>query len=355
MHGLDGPAKAPSESQRSVHLPVAWAWPRTPEETAEPATCRPSIASMTAHLAPARRRHPLCLLVLGLALTACSPSGGPSNDEKAAGERSAGKNAGSCAPGKLATVTPARLTLSTGASTQAPWVVGSDEAARGGDPNAGQGYDAAVGFDLAERLGYARTEVTWTGTPFPEAIAAGDKRFDIHIGQATITDARRADIDLSEPYYVMRQAVVAVAVAGGPAVGVTSAQGLRGLRLALVKDSRSQEVLDAVVRPETTPASYDDIDKAAAALSAGEKDALVIDLQTALSLDRDETMLAGGELVGQLPRVGGPAESFGLVLSKGSSRTSCVNAALRSMRDDGTLDRLERRWLVDAPGFLELS
>ena len=352
MHGLDGPAKARSESQRSVHLPVAWAWLRSPADGTRATAGRPSIARMPAHRSPAPRARLLPVLVLGLALSACSPAGGASEDARSAGGVVSGKDGGSCVLGRLATVTPARLTLSTGASTQAPWVVGGDGAARAGDPKAGKGYDAAVGLDLAGRLGFRQEDVTWVRTPFPQAIAAGEKEFDVHVGQATITDERRAGVDLSAPYYVMRQAVVSLT--GRPTAGVTDLAGLRRVRLAVLKGSPGERAVDEVVRPDSPPARYDDLDQARRALGDGTQDALVVDVQTALTLDRDDTQLVDGELIGQLRRAD-PAETYGLVLEKGSPLTRCVDAALSSMREDGTLDRLERQWLTDGPGWPELT
>ncbi len=306
---------------------------------------------MPASARPVPHARLLPLAGLLVALAACSPGGA---DARTGGAQAVAPALATCTPAELKTVTPDRLTLSTGSTTQAPWVVGvADTAARGGDPNAGRGYDAAVGFSLAERLGFARTEVTWVGTPFPQAISAGDKAFDVFVGQATITEARRADVDLSGPYYEVRQAVVSLT--GRPAAGVRELKGLRDLRLAVVKGSPGERAVDEVVRPSLAPTRHDDLDRARGALSAGEQDALVIDVQTALSLDRDETRLVGGELIGQLPRSPEPAESFGLVLEKASTLTGCVEQALAAMRGDGTLDRLEREWLLDGPGFPEFT
>ena len=41
------------------------------------------------------------------------------------------------------------------------------------------------------------------------------------------------------------------------------------------------------------------------------------------------------------------AEDFGFVLKKGSDLVAPVNAALKSMKDDGTIDKLNQKWFVD--------
>ena len=42
------------------------------------------------------------------------------------------------------------------------------------------------------------------------------------------------------------------------------------------------------------------------------------------------------------------AEQFGIVLDHGSSLTRCMSWAVDSLRDNGTLARLQQRWLADA-------
>ena len=106
---------------------------------------------------------------------------------------------------------------------------------------------------------------------------------------------------------------------------------------------------------EVAPTVRADLDDARGAVSSGGLDALVVDFQTALELDRDDRSLVDGELVGLLPRGAGEAEQFGLVMEKDSSLTSCVDAALSSLRADGTLDGLERRWLSEEPGYADLK
>ena len=57
-----------------------------------------------------------------------------------------------------------------------------------------------------------------------------------------------------------------------------------------------------------------------------------------------------------LPEVSAPegGEYFSLVLAKDSPMTACVNKAIASMRDDGTLEAITKEWLADkvnAPEF----
>ena len=63
---------------------------------------------------------------------------------------------------------------------------------------------------MAEQLGYARDEVTWTRVTFNSAIAPGPKDFDFDINQFSITEERKQAVDFSSPYYDVRQAVIAL-------------------------------------------------------------------------------------------------------------------------------------------------
>ena len=278
-----------------------------------------------------RRPAPTVLLAVTAALSLAGCTGA------AVGGSATGAD---CRPGRLDTVTPGTLTLSTGAVTRAPWVVGGD-ANTSGDPRGGKGYDAAVGLAVADRLGYPADKATWTGTPFLEAVAAGPKDFDVNVNQATITAERRADVDLSTAYYVMHQAVVTVK--GRAVEQVTDRSGLADIAVAAVTGSPSVEAFQQAVPGGRPPVGYPDLDAVRGAVSSGRQDAAVVDFPTALRLDQDERLLVDGELVGQ--------EEYGLVLEKGSPLTACVDDALAALRADGTLDRLAQQWLVDGPGY----
>jgi polar amino acid transport system substrate-binding protein len=54
------------------------------------------------------------------------------------------------------------------------------------------------------------------------------------------------------------------------------------------------------------------------------------------------------EIVGQFKSESGDPEEFGLLFEKGNPLVSCVNQALSTLRDDGTLDQLEQKWLSGA-------
>ena len=238
----------------------------------------------------------------------------------------------------LATLTPGKLTIGTGNPAYEPWVVGDA-------PESGKGYEAAVAYAVAEKLGFAKSDVVWVRTTFDEAIAPGPKNFDFNLQQYSITDERKANVDFSSPYYSTTQTVITVK--GSKAEGVTTVAGLKGLLIGAATGTTSFSAIENIIKPTTAPAAFNSNDDAKAALQSGQIDALVVDLPTALYLTAVE--LTDGKIVGQL---GGSAagDQFGLVLDKGSSLTAPVSAAVDALQADGTLAALQTKWLADYAG-----
>ena len=251
-----------------------------------------------------------------------------------------------CAAGKVATKKAGTLTLATGAITRTPWVTGPSAKEHANDPRPGTGYDAAVGYELAHRLGFDRDHVVWKGLGFFETLRSGSKPFDIGINQATITTERRRDVDLSSPYWVERP--VLVSLTGRAVTKVSRLADLASTPLAVVRGTPAESLTQLTLDP------VQNLDKAREAVTSWGVEGLVTDYNTGLRLDQTETELVNGTLVGLLPSSKDPA-GFGLVLQKGSALTSCVDVALAAMRSDGTLHVLEKRWLIDELGFRDLS
>jgi polar amino acid transport system substrate-binding protein len=248
-----------------------------------------------------------------------------------------------CSPDSLETLEPGTLTLATSEPAFEPWMVDND-------PTNGEGFESAVAYAVAEQLGYAEDEVTWVRVPFDAAIQPGPKDFDADINQFSITEERRAAVDFSSPYYDVRQAVITIATS--PAAGATTIEELQGFRIGAQVGTTSLAAITDTIQPTVQPSVFNTNEDAKLALSAGQIDALVVDLPTAFFLTAVE--LEGGSIIGQLP-AGGGQEQFGLLLDKDSPLTDCVSAAVDELRDDGTLDALEQEWLADVAGAPELS
>lgn len=243
---------------------------------------------------------------------------------------------GSTADVKQLTKTPGKLTIATGKPAYSPWVENDD-------PASGQGFEAAVSYAVAEKLGFSKDDVVWTRSTFDEAITPGPKTWDLNIQQFSITPERKRAVDFSSPYYTTTQAVVTYK--GSPADGATTIAALKGIKFGVAVGTTSQTALTSVIAPSSQPSIYNNNDDLVQALKNKQIQALVIDLPTALYLA--ETEITNGVIVGQLADSTG-GDQFAFVLQKGSALTAPVSAAVDALKADGTLAALQKKWLSDS-------
>ena len=282
---------------------------------------------------PLSRRATLAALGSTVLLSACTIA-------------SDGKNApdsASASEGSLKTVTPGKLTIATGEPAYSPWVENND-------PASGKGFEAAVAYAVAGKLGFANADVVWVRSTFDAAIAPGAKDWDFNLQQFSITEERRNAVDFSSPYYTTAQAVVSLK--GSPVAGATTVAELKGALLGAQTGTTSHRMLTETVAPTTAPSVFNNSQDTVQALKGGQVDAIVVDLPTALYLVAAE--LDGGVVVGQFADTSG-GDQFGLVLPKGSALTAAVTGAVDALRADGTLDSLAKTWLSDSVNVPVLS
>ncbi|MFE9249070.1 ABC transporter substrate-binding protein [Streptomyces sp. NPDC007088] len=283
-------------------------------------------------------RVPLTALCAAVALCAALAGCSPQPEEKASGK---GDASASCAPGKLATEVPGKLTVGTDKPAYAPWFVDDK-------PSSGKGFESAVAYAVAKRLGYDRDAVVWRTVPFNSSFAPGAKKFDFDINQVSISEEREKAVAFSSGYYDVRQAVIALK--SSKAARAKSVADLKDVKLGAQVGTTSLDFINEVVKPAQHPAVYQKNDFAKSALKNGQVDAIVVDLPTAFYITGAEVPEA--EVVGQFPDSGARPEQFGLVLDRESALTPCVSHAVDALREDGTLAGLEKKWLseaVDAP------
>jgi polar amino acid transport system substrate-binding protein len=240
----------------------------------------------------------------------------------------------------LATLTKGVFTFGTDQPAYPPWFVDDD-------PANGKGFESAVAYAVADKLGYAKENVKWVRVPFNAAIAPGPKTFDANLNEFSITDERKQAVDFSSPYFDVTQAVVTMKAS--PAAQVKNLDGLKGLKLGAQVGTTSYTAA-AALNPNV--AVFNNNDDAKAALSNGQIDALVLDLPTAFEVQSE---LTDGVIVGQLPKGTEKPEQFGIVLDKGSPLTQCVSKAVDDLSQNGDLANLQKTWLAGAGAAPMLS
>jgi polar amino acid transport system substrate-binding protein len=254
---------------------------------------------------------------------------------------SSSPSSSSSSGGSSGYVTSGKLTIGTGQPAYFPWVIDDT-------PQSGKGFESAVAYAVADKLGFAKKDVVWVRSTFDQAIAPGDKDFDFNLQQFSITDERKADVDFSSPYYETTQTVITIK--GSKAENAKSISDLKSLLVGAQTGTTSFDAIEKQIKPTAGAQAFNSNDDAKLALQSGTIDALVVDLPTAFYLTGAE--LDGGKIIGQLPKQTGTGDQFGLVLAKGSPLTTKVTAAVDALRADGTLDKLATTWLAssaDAP------
>jgi polar amino acid transport system substrate-binding protein len=247
-------------------------------------------------------------------------------------------SAPTCSPSTMHTHSSGVLTVATDSPAYPPWFIADK-------PSNGKGYESAVAYAVAKQLGYSASQVKWVVASFTSVIAPTPKQYDFDINEVSITAARAKAVDFSAGYYDVAQAIVALK--SSKIANVTTIAGLRGAKLGAQQGTTSYTAITDQIKPSVTPGEFPTNGLAVQALKNGQIAGLVVDLPTGLYLASAE--LKGAKIVGQLPNIGKP-QQFGLVLSKGSSLTSCVSQAVTALRANGTLAKIQQRWLTSAAG-----
>lgn len=283
------------------------------------------------------QRQSIIRMVVGAAALSLSLAGCAASTEDAAGTDATTFDPASCTADRLQTVAPDTLTVATGEPAFPPWVVDDD-------PASGEGFEAAVAYAAAAKLGYAQDQVDWIRTTFDGAVAPGAKEFDWNLQQYTITSARDSAVDFSSPYYRASQAVVTSA--GSAISGSTTIADLHDATLGAAVGSTSLDDAEEIIAPATQVAVFNDNAAAVAALANGSIDGIVVDLPTAFYLV-GAGEIDNGVIVGQLPgTASGQSDSFGILLQNNSTLTACTSWAVEQLAEDGTLAALQEQWLA---------
>ena len=229
------------------------------------------------------------------------------------------------------------LTIGTGEPVFPPWMIDDD-------PTNQQGFEGAVAYAVAERMGVTADQVAWVRTGFDEAIAPGPKSFDFNMQQYSITTERDEVVDFSNGYYTVKQALVGYP--GSAIESATTVADLQDAKLGAQIGTTSLDYIENVIQPTEKAAVYDTNADAKSGLDAGQVDAVVFDLPTAYYITAVE--IPDATIIGQLENPGGAPEEFGLLFADGNTLVSCVNVALEALKADGTIAALEEEWLTES-------
>jgi polar amino acid transport system substrate-binding protein len=223
------------------------------------------------------------------------------------------------------------LTVATDNPVYTPWFVNNK-------PSNGQGYESAVAYAIAAQLGFKKSQVVWVTEPFSSSYAPGPKKFDFDINEISYTPQRAQAVTFSTSYYDVQQAIVALK--GTPIVTKHTPAELKNYLYGDQVGTTGLTYITNDIQPKQQPRVFDTLSEVSAALEAHRIDALVTDTPTAQYMAASQ--LKGAVLVAQFPAVG---EHYGLLFHLGNPLVNCVNKAIAALKANGTLQRLQQKYL----------
>jgi polar amino acid transport system substrate-binding protein len=281
-----------------------------------------------------RVTSPRALIVLLAAVAALVLAGCGEKEEPALNDQqtAATPAAPSCEKADLQLATSGQLTVGTDKPAFPPYF--EDD-----DPTNGKGFESAVAYAIADKLGFDKSDVKWKVVPFNASFKPGPKDFDFDVNQISINDQRKRAVDFSEPYYESPQAVIAKK--DSPAAKATSLADLADTEMGVQIGTTSLDAVNASIHPSKQPKVFDDSNAVVTALKQGAVDAAVVDLPTALFLTAVE--IPSAKVVGQFSAPGG--DTWGALLEKDSPLTECVSKAITDLKSSGELDKITEQWM----------
>ncbi len=238
---------------------------------------------------------------------------------------------------KELTFEPGKLTVATGNPAWEPWVMNDD-------PESGEGFEAAVIYALAEKMGFAKEDVVWTRTEFDEAFAPGQHDWDLNIQQVSINEDRKKAIDFSPAYFRPTQAVIVKK--DSKYASATSCAELKDAVFAVMMGTTAIDYVKDIIKGGSDEGIdiFNNNSDAVAAVDNGQADCLVTDTPQCVYMVESE-QLKDGVVMGQIPGTEDP-DGLGITLAKDSPLTPFVTDAMNAILDDGTVDGLIEQWLT---------
>ena len=269
--------------------------------------------------------------LIGSAVAACGSTS--SSSTASSGGSSPASSASTCSYTGIQNqlYTKGVLTVATDNPVYTPWFVSNK-------PSNGQGYESAVAYAIAAQMGFKKSQVVWVTEPFSSSYAPGPKKFDFDINEVSYTPQRATAVTFSASYYDVQQAIVAL-----KGTAIVTKHTPAELKNYLYGDQVGTTGLTYItndIQPTAQPGVFDTLSEVSAALEAHRIDALITDTPTAQFMA--SAQLKHAVLVAQFPSVG---EHYGLLFHLGNPLVNCVNKAIAALKANGTLQRLQQKYL----------
>ena len=163
---------------------------------------------------------------------------------------------------------------------------------------------------------------------------------DVSACNITINDARKKEVDFTDPYMDSNQGV---AVAKNSGYANTDSLNAAGVKIAVQSGTTSEEWAQENL-PRATTVNFDDWTAAFTAVMSGQCQAVVCDLPVEQWMVKSS--FTDMEIIKEVPT----GEQFGIAVSKDNPElTAAINAALKQIRADGRYDELYEKYFGTKP------
>ena len=231
------------------------------------------------------------------------------------------------------TKTPGKLVVGFDVPAPAFW----NGRATGSTIKNASGFEYSLSYAIAKQLGISAKNVQLLRAPFGTILRAGPKKFDFALEETTITAQRAKVISFSVPYFDANQGVLIRKGIAKP----KKISDLKGLQTCAQAATTGLSWIQHKLRPTKKPLVYSASSTAAFdAVEAGRCDALILDVPIVVAQSQKKPGAYGG-VVGQIAT----GEGYGAVMAKGSKLKPFVDRAIKALRANGTINRLQRKWL----------
>ena len=201
------------------------------------------------------------------------------------------------------------------------------------------GFDIDLMDEIAKR---ANLEVEYQNVTFDGIIGGlSSNLYDASISAMTITPEREKKIDFSDPYFNADQSLMVPSDSG---VGSVNDLGdaTVGVQIGTTGEIKAKEFADqGKIQGEIR--TFDTIEDAFAAINNGQIDAIINDLP----VSQDEVNSSDGAL--EIVEVIPTGEQYGIAFPKNSDLVEPVNKALAEIKEDGTYEKIYKKWIGRAP------
>jgi ABC-type amino acid transport substrate-binding protein len=201
-----------------------------------------------------------------------------------------------------------------------------------------KGFDIDLMNEIGKRAGF---EVEYENVRFDSILRGLDTDlFNAAISAMSITKEREQQIDFSDPYFNADQALLVASDSEVQSID-DLAEAPVGVQAGSTGQIKAEDLLEDEQIGEIVP--YRTIGDAFVALEVGKVEGVIYDLSAA----HRKIVESGGEIRFVEPISTG--EQYGIAFPKDSPLVDPVNQALAEIKDDGTYEKLYKKWIGMPP------